>query len=285
MPELPEVETVARQLNQVIKGKAFSNIQILSPSSFHGDTKSVMGLPIEDISRRAKTLIFEFSQNLYILIHLKMTGQLIYVSDVGRVAGGHPSHDFHSALPNIHTRVIFTLDDGTKLYFNDIRKFGWVRVVDQEGFLDYFRKFGPDAVPSIELAYFRKRAERMPRSSIKKFILDQGVISGVGNIYADEALFEAKIAPQRLVASLSSKEWANLAEIISRKLLFAVDKGGTTDNDYVNAFGEKGGMQDYLNVYHKTGSLCPNGCGGVIVRAKVAGRGTHYCPRCQKETQ
>jgi formamidopyrimidine-DNA glycosylase len=283
MPELPEVETIARQLNTKLVNKKISRVDIFNENSFQGSVSEVVGRSVLSIERKAKTLIFELSGDLMLLVHLKMTGQLIYQEGASRVAGGHPSHDFHSELPNKHTRVVIGFGENETLFFNDMRKFGWVRVVDGAAYKKYFDRFGPDAVPSINLDYLKARALRMPRSTIKKFILDQNVISGVGNIYADEALFDARIHPSRLVSNINEKEWKLLSVCITDKLLFAIEKGGTTDNDYVNAYGEKGGMQEFLNVYHKKGAECPRNCGGRIEKIRVAGRGTHFCPVCQKE--
>ncbi len=284
MPELPEVETIARQLNSKLAGLKITDIEILNEGSFLGNPQDIIGSVVASVGRRAKTLIFVLESGLQILVHLKMTGQLIYQDEESRVAGGHPSHDFHAALPNKHTRVILYFDD-KELYFNDLRKFGWVRVVTATEADKYFSTYGPDAVPQIDKNYFLARAKRMGKSSIKRFILDQGVVSGVGNIYADEVLYEARINPVTLVSKISDEEMFKLADLISEKLEFAIQKGGTTDNDYVNAYGEKGGMQDYLNVYHHTGEPCPRNCGGVITRTRVAGRGTHYCPVCQQEAK
>jgi len=282
MPELPEVETIARQLDRKLAGKKITKVEILNKSSFGGLSSSVTGDTVTSVSRKAKTLIFRLKSGLMLLSHLKMTGQMIYEDSTDRVAGGHPSHDFHAKLPNGHTRVVIHFDDGAKLFFNDLRKFGWVRVVDKEGFLTYFQNYGPDAIPTVDANYLMRKAIRRPRSSIKRFLLDQSIVSGIGNIYADEILFEARLHPETPVSNLKKEQWSALATIISAKLLFATEKGGTTDNDYVNAFGEKGGMQDFLNVYHKTGTPCPRNCGGKIERIKVAGRSTHYCPVCQK---
>lgn len=282
MPELPEVETIARQLNQKLGGKKITKVEVLNKSSFGGLAPSVVGDTVISVSRKAKTLIFKLKSGLMLLSHLKMTGQMIYEDQKSRVAGGHPSHDFHAQLPNGHTRVIIHFGDDDKLFFNDLRKFGWIRIVDQEGFREYFQNYGPDAVPFIDFEYLMNRAKRMSKSSIKRLLLDQSIVAGIGNIYADEILFEARLHPETLVSTLKKEQWDSLAKIISDKLIFATEKGGTTDNDYVNAFGEKGGMQDFLNVYHKTGTPCPRNCGGRIARIKVASRSTHYCPVCQK---
>ena len=282
MPELPEVETIVRQLNRLISSKKITEIDVLNDKSFEGDYRSIINFRVNSIKRKAKTLIFYLEHDKILLIHLKMTGQLIYQEKEKRTSGGHPTKDFYDELPNKHTRVIIDFDDNSKLFFNDLRKFGWIKLTDEDGLKEYFSKYGPDAVPIIDVTYLKARAKKMPRSSIKKFILDQNVISGVGNIYADESLFEAKIHPESLVSSLSDEQWVELAKDITEKLTFAIEKGGTTDSDYVNVYGEKGGMQDYLKVYHKDGSRCPRECGGMIEKTKVGGRGTHFCPNCQK---
>lgn len=282
MPELPEVETIATQLNQKVSGLGIQEVQILFAGSFIGDKKTIIGKKVQAVSRKAKNLIIKFDEDLNLLIHLKMTGQLIYVDSDKRIAGGHPTHEFHEKLPNKHTRVIFSFDNGSKLYFNDMRKFGWCRVLNAEELGVYFSSFGPDANTNIDARYLSERAARMPKSSIKKFLLDQNVIAGIGNIYTDEMLFDLRIHPETLVSKITLSEWQEITKEAKTKLDFAISKGGTTDSDYVNAYGEKGGMQDYLNVYHKAGLPCPRDCGGVVTKIRVAGRGTHFCPVCQK---
>jgi formamidopyrimidine-DNA glycosylase len=283
MPELPEVETITRQLDVHLKNKVIADIEILSEKNFIGDPNVLKNQKVVSVSRRAKNLIFSFGTDLYMLVHLKMTGQLIYVASEGRVAGGHPSHDFHDKLPNKHTRVIFSFTDRSKLFYNDMRKFGWCRVVSKKELDDYFADFGPDASPLVKAEYLMEQAKSLKKTNIKEFLLNQNIISGIGNIYTDEILYEMRLHPETLVSKLKKADWEKLAKVIDEKLRQAIAKGGTTDSDYVNANGEKGGMQNYLNVYHRTGEPCPRDCGGKIERIKVAGRGTHYCPVCQKK--
>lgn len=284
MPELPEVETIANQLDANLAGKTIVGLDVRNAKSFVGHKSDVVGQKIVSIGRRAKVLIFELNNDKYLLFHLKMTGQLIYIDHSKRIAGGHADHDWHAELPNAHTRIIFDFGAEQKLYFNDLRKFGWARVFTKAEMDDYLAKYGPEPLPALNLKYLKTRAARMPRSAIKKFLMDQGVISGIGNIYADETLFAARIHPRRLVGSITDTEWENIAGEAQRILKLAIEKGGTTDSDYVNANGEKGGMQDFLQVYHKAGEPCPSNCGGTIERIVVGGRGTHFCPICQKES-
>lgn len=283
MPELPEVETIAKQLNANLAGKKIVGLSVLNAKSFWGKRSEVVGQTIVSISRRAKVLIVTLSNGKHLIIHLKMTGQLIYIDHNKRIAGGHADHDWHTELPNKHTRAVFDFGRDKKLYFNDLRKFGWIKLVTKAEMEDYFTKYGPEPLPKVDLKYLKSRAERMSKSAIKKFLMDQSVIAGIGNIYADETLYASRIHPKRLVGGLTDSEWQKIAENIQNILKLAIKKGGTTDNDYVNAYGKKGGMQDFLAVYHHTGDPCPAKCGGTIERTIVGGRGTHFCPRCQKE--
>jgi len=283
MPELPEVETIAIQLHVSLAGKKIVGLNVLNPKSFVGKETDVVGHKIISIHRRAKVLVFELSNGKFMLFHLKMTGQLIYVDNSRRIVGGHADHDWHAVLPNQHTRIIFDLGKDQTLFFNDMRKFGWCKVMTIAEVGEYFTKYGPEPLPKVDISYLETRALRMKSSAIKKFLMDQNVISGIGNIYADETLFASRIHPKRLVSSLTDAEWKCIADNAERILKLAISKGGTTDSDYVNAYGKKGGMQDYLAVYHHTGEPCPNKCGGVIERIVVGGRGTHFCPSCQKE--
>lgn len=283
MPELPEVETIAKQLDSVLAGKKIVGLDVRNGKSFLGIKEDVLESSIKSITRRAKVLVFALDRGKYMLFHLKMTGQLIYLDQNTRIAGGHADHDWHAKLPNAHTRIVFGFEEGQKLFFNDLRGFGWCKVMTKTEMETELAKYGPEPLPKTDVQYLKSRAERMGRSMIKKFLMDQNVIAGIGNIYADETLFASKIHPKRLVSSISEAEWAEIAKNVEQILKLAIEKGGTTDSDYVNAHGERGGMQDYLAAYHRTGLPCVRKCGGKIERIVVGGRGTHYCPVCQKE--
>ena len=283
MPELPEVETIARGLHANLAGKKIVGLTVLNKKSFSGDKRKVIDQKIVAVDRRAKVLRMKLGSGNYLLFHLKMTGQLIYINHNMRIAGGHADHDWHAELPNSHTRVIFDFGKEQKLYFNDMRKFGWCKLVTRAEMNEYFTKYGPEPLPQIDLKSLQARAARMSRSMIKKFLMDQSVIAGIGNIYADETLYAARIHPKRLVGSITDVEWQKIVTEAERILKLAVEKGGTTDSDYVDAEGKKGGMQDFLQVYHHAGEPCPSRCGGKIERIVVGGRGTHFCPECQRE--
>jgi formamidopyrimidine-DNA glycosylase len=195
-------------------------------------------------------------------------------------------------LPNAATRLVFTFDDDSKLFFNDLRMFGWCKVLSNEAVEKLFAKdYGPEplrlagarsgqASKEFTVEYLKSQAARFPRRKIKQFLTDQKIIAGIGNIYADESLFRAKISPLRLAKDIPDSEWQVLRQSIIETLELAVKHRGTTDSDYVDAEGKKGGMQNYLNVYGRQGQDC-RGCPGKVKKITLGGRGTHYCPECQ----
>jgi formamidopyrimidine-DNA glycosylase len=170
------------------------------------------------------------------------------------------------------------------LFFNDLRKFGWCKVLTNQEIIDLNDKsYGPEPFDlQFNADYLREKAVKIPNRKIKQFLLDQTIVAGIGNIYADEILFDTNILPTRKVKDINMKEWQDIVDSTIRILNLAISQGGTTDSDYVNAEGKKGGMQNYLKVYHKAGEKCANNCGSKIIRTTIGGRGTHYCESCQK---
>lgn len=287
MPELPEVETVVRGLNNLIVGKKFRRATHDNPKSFpnaeHDVAKFLIGAKVTRVRRRAKVILIELDTNYTLMAHLKMTGQFVYVSDSERFGAGHPNDSLVGQLPDKSTRVQFEFDDGTHLYFNDQRKFGWVRLIPTPEIpnIDFMKKVGPEPLDdNFTAADFRERFKRRARSNIKAALLDQTVIAGVGNIYADESLWGAMIHPQRLVNSLSDKELDDLYREVRAVLALSIEKGGSSNRNYVNASGEKGKYMDFAKVFRREGLPCPR-CGTTIEKIRVAGRGTHYCPHDQ----
>jgi formamidopyrimidine-DNA glycosylase len=282
MPELPEVETIARQLRSVLLHKVVSSVDVRKEKSWSGEVAKIVGSPIESVSRRAKILRFRFTNGSNIIIHLKMSGQLIYVDGEMRVGGGHPTSDWVSELPSSHTRVALHFDDGTHLFFNDQRIFGWMRVVNDDQVTQAFSLLAPDIIDdAITPQYlFEKSAKK--RIPIKQFIMDNQVVSGVGNIYACDALNLAKIAPTRPANTLSMEKIQRLTKAMKEVVFLGIEKGGaTSDGKYVNVSGMAGKYQDFMRVYDKKGEPCPN-CGAMIEKMKIGGRGTYFCPNCQK---
>ncbi len=294
MPELPEVETLRRELASVVKGKTIKSAVVkwpkmvlpLSPAEFQRKTKNKK---ITDISRRAKVLIIKLSDGNSLLIHLKLTGQLIYQKNKKTkkqenklVVGGHPQKGGVVGLPNKFTHIIFNFIDGSKLYFNDLRKFGWARLVGKLEVDKLLSEFGVEPFDKdFTLQRFIEILRRYPNRKIKQILMDQSLIAGIGNIYADESCFCAKILPTRVVKTLKPQEIKKLFGCIPQILKFAIAKKGTSADDYVQLDGSPGGMVPYLKVYGRKGEKCKR-CGGVVEKIKLNGRGTHFCKKCQK---
>lgn len=288
MPELPEVETVKRGLNKLIIGRKISNIKIDNDGSFHGSGNDIkvflINSEVRAVRRRAKVLMIDLSTNYTLVIHLKMTGQLVFVDEKTRFGAGHPNDSLISNLPDKSTRVTLVFEDNSHLYFNDQRKFGWVKLMPtlEVSNLPFMQKVGPEPLEdNFSVSEFIDRFKRRSRTSVKAAILDQSVVAGVGNIYADESLWGAKIHPKRLVGSLSSADFENLYTQVRHVMNLSIEKGGSTNRNYVDAEGKKGSYMDYANVFRRDGQVCPR-CGTEIIKLKVAGRGTHICPNCQQ---
>ena len=285
MPELPEVETIKEGLKKKILGKKIIDFEVREKRTFGDSTSQILNRKILGLNRRAKIIVMNLSGNVTLLFHLKMTGQLIFESQKNkRTVGGHPSDEMGAKFPNKHTRVIIKFFNGSRLYFNDLIKFGYIKLY-RTNELDKARELmnlGVEALSEdLKADYLFKTAKTKKSLKVKQMIMDQRVIAGVGNIYADESLFCAKIRPQKLVRNLSKKEFIRLVGCIKKTLNKAIRHGGTTVKDFVDAEGKKGNMQSYLKVYRKTGKPC-RVCGAEIKRLKIGGRSAHYCPKCQR---
>ncbi len=289
MPELPEVETIRMGLSQNIIGLKIDDIEVLHPKSFQSSTELIdekaIGSKIIGLDRRGKVLIMQLNSGYSLLFHLKMTGQMVLVTKGGeRYAGGHPTRSMADHLPDKSTKVIFRLSDGSVLYFNDQRVFGWIKLVSNADVPrdSLIARLGPEPLTeAFDLAPFATVLARRGGSPVKAVILDQTTVAGVGNIYADESLHLAKIYPARLAGSLSKAEVKRLYEAIKTIIALGVKHGGTSFTTYVNALGGTGDYLHSARVFRRQGLACPV-CGTVIVKTRVAGRGTHFCPKCQK---
>ena len=323
MPELPEVETVRRGLSARIIGKTVRSVHVLdSPKSFPNDVRSVRQFlydaMITDVRRRAKVLLIDLSTRYTLVIHLKMTGQLVYIkegpttpldSDVnsgssprgikrvrstGAVTGevrfgaGHPNDSLVGELPDKSTRVVIEFTDGSHLYFNDQRKFGWLKLFPtvEVPSIDFMQRVGPEPLEdSFTSSEFIPRTRRRNNTTIKAAILDQSVLAGVGNIYADESLWGARIHPATRVRDVSDEQLAELLKEIKYVMNLSIEKGGSTDRNYVNAEGKRGSYIDFARVFRKEGLPCPRHPDVIVEKIKVAGRGTHVCSVCQPMPQ
>lgn len=288
MPELPEVETIRAGLNKLLPDKVVKDVWYDWDKSFPNAPADVarflVGAKVEKVRRRAKVLIIELSSGWALIIHLKMTGQLVFVGKNQRFGAGHPGKDLVGELPAKSSRVVVDFTDGAKLFFNDQRKFGWMRLMPALEIpeIDFFKKFGPEPLDDdFTVDKFIERLMRRKNSNIKAALLDQTVVAGIGNIYADESLWAAKIHPSTLAGKVSKAKLVLLYNAIRDVLNLSIKKGGSTDKNYVDAQGKTGSYLSFANVFRKEGRPCPR-CGTPIEKIRVAGRGTHICPRCQR---
>ena len=272
MPELPEVETIRRDLLPIVVGRTITDawvspnaprlVQLLSPDEF---CRQIAGRRIEDIERRGKYLLFRLDGGLLWGVHLRMTGRLL--------------HDANACPETLYLRATFRLDDGSSLCFIDLRKFGTMWLVDDEALVT--ARLGPEPLGEEFTAAYLHSILKRRSAPVKAVLLDQRAIAGIGNIYADEALFHAGINPSRAANTISRPRSARLFDGIRLALELALGDRGSSFRDYLDASGREGGHHLKVRVFRRTAEPCYV-CGTEIRRAKVAGRSTHYCPKCQR---
>lgn len=283
MPELPEVESVKLQLNKYLVGHTIQKVEIRNQKIFDGNPKDIEGAKVKNVRRFAKVLSIDLSNNKSLIIHIKLTGQLLYRGPnlktpetlSKKVVGG---------IPGPHTHVIFHLNGGGFLYYNDVRRFGWIRVydtdkVETEGFV---QKLGPEPFKNLDLDYFKKILSKTGRA-IKVVIMDQSKIGGVGNIYASDALWLSKINPKTPAKNLSEEQTEKLFDAIHEVLKNGLKYGGASELAFVTPDGAEGKYQEHTLVYGKQGTLCKNCKKEKIEKYFLGGRGTYVCPVCQED--
>ena len=293
MPELPEVETVRRDLEKYIVGSSFRSLKIIAFKNVAPGAaflaKFLPGKKVAAVRRRGKLLILDLADtDQHLLLHLKMTGQLIFIGGSQKMAGGHSLSDnsFSAAvggeLPNKFTRAYFDFDNGGQLFFNDLRKFGYIKLADSAALnIILADNYGPEPSAKTLSASYLQTIFKHRSAPIKAIILNQKLIAGLGNIYADESLFIAGIDPRRPANSLKVVEIKKLQAAIIDIIQRAIKARGTTFRNFVDGKGKKGNFVAQLQVYQRQGQVCPR-CGHLLQKTKVAGRGTHYCQYCQK---
>lgn len=322
MPELPEVETVRRGLAELLPGRRVVRAVVFdSPKSFPNAKDQVeqflYGASVTAVRRRAKVLLIELDSGYTLLAHLKMTGQLVFRQHQPRVssennpdpgaprnqifsddttrslapiapatdfAGGHPNDSLIGELPDRSTRVQLEFADGSRLFFNDQRKFGWLQLLPtaEVSNTPFMQKVGPEPLDTqTTAAQFIQRIRRRNGSLIKPAFLDQSVIAGVGNIYADEALWAARIHPEARVREVTDEQLNTLFTELKKVLQLSIDQGGSTDKNYVDAEGRRGNYLQFAHVFRRQGQPCHRHPDQEIIKTKVGGRGTHTCPVCQ----
>ncbi len=287
MPELPEVETVRLQLLDKIINKPISKVEVFNDKTVANNNKfstQVKGRSFSHVSRIGKLLIFSFTENkdLFLLAHLKMTGQFFFLNQSEVTGGGHTMReDNYEQLPNKHTRVAFYFNDGSSLYFNDMRKFGYIHLANAEEVNRAKARFGQELIdPAFDnLAFFNSINKK--KTSIKAALLDQTFVAGLGNIYVDEALFIAKVRPDRKANEVTKNEALKITKASGEIMNESIKMGGTTFKNFADTAGHIGNYKDHLKVFGKQNTPCQK-CKTLIKKTKVAGRGTHFCPTCQK---
>ena len=278
MPELPEVETVVRSLRPYVVSKKIVHIDVRKDKSFPDSKRfgDVIDHKITKVWRRAKLIIMDLDNHYHLLTHLKMTGQLLYQSEKWLAGGGHPTRDVLAQLPGKHTRVILDLDDGSHLFFNDLRIFGWIRVLNDDELALELAKYGPDANAIADPDRLWSLWQRV-RRPIKQVLMDNKYLSGIGNIYAAELCWECGLDPRRPAFELSRDEVKALARQAHDLLERAISYGGTTfDGRYVNADGKGGEFEQFLDVYGRGGQKCHR-CGAMLKSIKIGGRSSVFC--------
>jgi len=269
MPELPEVETIARGLHRQVQGKRIGTATLLTPSVLRaGDIRELCGRTITGTSRRAKLLFVHLDNGDSMVFHLKMTGR-VWVAPHGL------------PLPR-HTHLVCELDGWDRLVFEDTRRFGFCAIAGSEDLAawEFYTSLGPEPLETSPAELAARIAGR--RAGVKSLLLNQTVLAGIGNIYADESLFAARIHPASIAAHIPAPRLLQLFTELRRILLEAIEAGGSTISDYRNAYGKSGIFQDSFQVYGKKGEPCPV-CGRPLKAEQIAGRTSTHCPRCQKK--
>ena len=274
MPELPEVETIRARLAPRLEGRTLDRVEIVDPRLTRPEppeaiAASLEGERIARVARRGKYLIFEFESGRHLLVHLRMTGNV-----------EHPARGGLAADP--YRRAVVRLDDGSDVAYRDVRRFGTWALLEPGELDDYFaaRRLGREPLERGFTTRTLARALGGRRAPIKAALLDQRAAAGVGNIYADEALWRARVHPLRPAGSLTGDEVARLRKAIRAALEMGIARQGATLRDYRDPQGRRGRMQDEFKVYGRADEPCPR-CGTPIEKTRAGGRGTWYCPHCQ----
>lgn len=282
MPELPEVEAIKLQLGKFLTDHKILSVDVKNTKTFQGNEKNIIGGKVKGTRRFGKVTAIDLDNGYSILTHVKLTGQFVYRGPnlkktpelSKKVTGG---------VPGPHTRVIFNLDKKGVLYYNDVRKFGWIRIVktDEVETEPFINKLGPEPLKDLTLDYFQKILSKTSRS-IKVVIMDQAKMGGVGNIYANDALWLAKINPKTPAKNLTNKESKLLFESILKVLKEGIKWGGASELAFVTPDGTEGKYQWHTLAYGHEGELCERCHKSLFVKYFLGGRGTYVCPVCQK---
>lgn len=315
MPELPEVETIRRQLDILLPGCIITDVEVRLPKQITGDIERVKGVKIQRVRRFGKGLVIDLDNDYSIAVHVKMTGQLIYRESEEMQSGkGTKLSKKVGELPGKHTHVIFKLlchpefisgsnafnakmlnqvqhdnKQQAYLYYNDIRQFGWIKILKTKdvGELPFFKSLGSEFIPSTGSGSKKLTFERFvqilksTKGPVKPLLMDQSKMAGVGNIYANDALYKARIHPKQPANSMNGEEAKRLFDSVEEVLKLGLKAGGSSEWSYVDALGQEGSYQKLFLVYGQQGKKCKR-CGEIIQKITIGGRGTFFCPACQR---
>ncbi len=286
MPELPEVETLKLGLQKYIVGKKILSVLVKDRKVFAGDEKNAVNATITAIRRFAKGIVIDLDNDFSFAIHIKLTGQLIFRDEKTRdLLVLRPSPQ---KVPNAFTRVTLVLSDKSFLYFNEVRGFAWMKLLktNEVLLLPFFKSLGPEAIvtssskQALTLLLFQSLVQKS-NVAIKPLLMDQAKIGGVGNIYANDACFSAKIDPRRKAKTLSEVEIKTLFDSLIEVLKKGLQHRGSSELNFVDVLGEQGEYQKHMLVYGRKGKSCKRDDSGVIQKIYLGGRGTFFCPVCQ----
>ncbi len=287
MPELPEVETLKLGLQKYVKGNKITEVNVIDSKLLSGNPKEILGSKVKDVKRYAKGLVLELDNGYVVAFHIKLTGQLIYRDESNKdldVLKPTPSK-----VPNKFTRVDIVFDNNSHLYFQEVRGFAWMKILPEKELktLPFFKTLGPEPIPSpgsttplLTLAMFEKIVEKS-NLPIKVLLMDQTKIGGIGNIYANDSCFEAKIDPRRKAKTLTKKEIKVLFESVLKVLEKGIKYRGSSELNFVDVLGQKGEYQNHFLIYGRKNKPCRREDGGIVEKIYLGGRGTFFCTNCQ----
>jgi formamidopyrimidine-DNA glycosylase len=289
MPELPEVEVVKRSLAKNLQNLIIKKVKINDGRLRYRIEKKkiskITGLKLKKIERRSKFLLFYFTKNIIMLAHLGMTGKFLYVNNKNIKLKTSFYYSVNEKKDKKYDRVVFFFNKKIKLIYNDIRKFGFIKLLDNKNFTKnrHLINLGPEPLRGdFNLLYFKKYIKERNRA-IKDILMDQKFVSGVGNIYANEILFLSKIKPFRKVKSLKEFEIKKIVKFTKKVLKKAIKLGGSSIKDFSSSNGKKGSFQQHFSVYGKKGDPCPNNrCKSKIIKHSISNRSSFFCSKCQK---
>ena len=286
MPELPEVETIRLGLQKYLVGHIIEDVEVRLAKIITGETKNIIGARVVGVRRFGKGLVIDLNNGYSIAAHIKLTGQFVYRD--AQTSKVKLSPKVGTQIPNKFTHVTFKLDPSASsgpsafLYYNDIRQFGWIKIIKSSDLktLPFFKELGPEPLNNLTMKQFSNIVSSS-NSPIKPLIMDQKKMSGLGNIYANDALFDAAIDPRRKAKTLTGAEIKKLYDSILKVLKIGLESGGASELNYVNALGQEGKYQTHFLAYGKDGEKCVR-CGSIIKKIKLGGRGTYFCEGCQR---